>query len=163
LFHWAARKGRPFSFASQRLFSIWAALIGGQPKSCSVPDNFKWLPDRVVAPLLRALMCVPPQDKRLYLRRAEHPRRPGLDQENDYNILFRGNQVGRIWRYEYPNHPWAGLGPWHWSRCNERGRDVAKGHGSTLAAVMADFRREWDAAQKRGAAVAGAGVSTHER
>jgi len=102
-------------------------------------------------PLLRAVMCISPRDKRLYLRRADHPRRPGLDQQNDYDIIWRGKQVGRIWRYEYPNHPWTGLGPWHWRRCNERGRD-AEGHGPTLEAVMADFRRAWDAVQKRGAA-----------
>ena len=36
-----------------------------------MPDNFKWLPDKVVAPLLRALLCIPPRDMRLYLRRAD--------------------------------------------------------------------------------------------
>ena len=125
-----------------------------------MPDNFKWLPDKVVAPLLRALMCIPPRDKRLYLRRADHPRRPGLDQQNDYDIIWRGNRVGRIWRHDYQNHPWSGLGLWHWSRCNARGRHVAEGHGPTLEAVMADFRRAWDAVQSRAAV---AGGSTNER
>ena len=125
-----------------------------------MPDNFKWLADKVVAPLLRALMCIPPRDKRLYLRRADHPRRPGLDQQNDYDIIWCGNRVGRIWRHDYQNHPWSGLGLWHWSRCNERGRDVAEGHGPTLNAVMADFRRAWEVVQSRAAVTRG---NTNER
>ena len=120
-----------------------------------MPDNFKWLPHDIVQPLLRALMCIQPRDSKLYLRRADHPRRPGLDQKNDYNVICRGNRVGRIWRYEYANHPWQGLGPWHWSRCNERGRDVAEGHGLTLEAVTAGFRRAWDEAANGGASAAG--------
>ena len=108
-------------------------------------DGLKRLPDSIVAPLLRALVCIPRRpDNRLTLQRADGPRPPSLDQKNDYNVVWRGHSIGRIWRYEYPGHPWTGLGPWHWYWRSVPDRTDTTGHGPTLEAVMADFRRVWD-------------------
>jgi hypothetical protein len=108
-------------------------------------QNFRRLPDDVAAQLLRALECIPAPQERLALQRADQPRPPGFDQQNDYNVMWKGRQIGRVWRHAYDNHPWSGKGPWHWYWRNVPGRIDASGHGPTLESVMADFRRAWDA------------------
>ena len=65
-------------------------------------DGFKPLPDHVVAPLLRALACIPrTADQRLVLRKVTDTRPPCWSLENDYDVMFRGRKVGRIWMYDY--------------------------------------------------------------
>ena len=108
-------------------------------------ENFRYLPDKIVVPLLHALSCIPHPDRRLILQRADHPRMPGHDQQNDYNVLWRGRQIGRIWRYEYTEHPWSSKPAWHWEWRDVPDRTDAAGHGPTLESVMADFRRVWNA------------------
>ena len=54
-----------------------------KPRRVLKPDNFRYLADKVVAPLLQALSCIPHPDQRLSLRRAEHRRRPSLDQATE--------------------------------------------------------------------------------
>jgi hypothetical protein len=103
-------------------------------------DGLKRLPDSIVAPLLRALVCIPRRpDHRLTLQRADGPRPPSFDQNNDYNVLWRGRPIGRIWKYEYPNHTWTGLGPWHWGWRSVPDRPDMTGHGPNLEAVMQTF------------------------
>ena len=64
-------------------------------------DGLKPLPDHVVAPLLRALACIPrTRDARLILRKRTDGRPPGWDRENDYDLVFRGRKVGPIWKYD---------------------------------------------------------------
>jgi hypothetical protein len=80
-------------------------------------DGLVTLPDHVTAGLLRALMSIRRKpESRLLLQRSEYGRAPGYDQQNDYNVVWQGRWVGRIWRYDYPNHTWTGLGSWHWHR-----------------------------------------------
>ena len=54
--------------------------------------DLKPLPEHVVAPLLRALACIPRSaDTRLLLRKAGSRRPPGWDgdAENDFDVMFR--------------------------------------------------------------------------
>jgi hypothetical protein len=106
------------------------------------------LPDHALAPLLRALACIPrTADARLLLRKVQEGRRPGMDSESDFDVVFRGRKVGRIWRYDY-----AGARSdegarylWHWYIRGVEGRADIDGHAATFDAAMADFRRAWDA------------------
>jgi hypothetical protein len=103
------------------------------------------LPDKVAASLLDALVSIDTaRGERLVLRRPDHDRRPEMDRTKDYNVLWRGSEIGRIWYHVYTRHPWEGLGPWHWDWQLERHGPWTKGHAPTLEAAMADFRRAWD-------------------
>lgn len=109
------------------------------------PDGLKRLPDHVVAPLLRALMTIPRRpDARLILQKVEPGRPPGWDRQPDYNVLFRGRAIGRIWRFEYPDSGEMGRHPWHWRWREVEGRADTAGHAPTLEAAMTDFRKAWD-------------------
>lgn len=109
-------------------------------------DNFQRLPESVTATLLRALMTIRPRpDNRLTLQRPEEDRAPGWDRLTDYHVIWRGQRIGRVWQYAYVNHPWTGLGPWHWQWSSVPGKPNTEGHAPTLEAAMADFRRAWDA------------------
>jgi hypothetical protein len=110
------------------------------PKRALIP-----LPDRVAAALLDALVSIDDaRNDRLVLQRPDHDRRPEMDRTKDYNVLWRGREIGRIWFHEYRLHPWEDLGPWHWDWQLERLGPHTKGHAPTLEAAMADFRRAWD-------------------
>jgi hypothetical protein len=57
-------------------------------------DGLKPLPDHVIAPLLRALACIPrTADTRLLLVKRTDGRPPGWDRENDYDVVFRGRNA----------------------------------------------------------------------
>ena len=116
----------------------------------AMPDGLRRLPNHVVAPLLRALMCIPrTPDSRLSLRnRQPDGRAPGLGREPDYDVIFRDRPIGRIRKYDYTGDT---TGPmtdylWHWYWRNMDGKKDTQGHSPTLEAVMADFRRAWDSA-----------------
>jgi hypothetical protein len=111
------------------------------------PDGLKRLPDHVVAPLLRALMTIPRRpDARLILQKVEPGRPPGWSNQPDYNVVFRGRAVGRIWRFEYRDAGGEmGRHPWHWRWREVEGRADTTGHAPTLEAAMTDFRKAWDA------------------
>ena len=71
-------------------------------------DGLRPLPDDIVAPLLRALVTLRPRpESRLYLQRSERGRPPDWDAFNDYNVLFRGRPVDRIWRSIYQDSEMA--------------------------------------------------------
>lgn len=108
-------------------------------------DGLRRLPDHVVPPLLRALESLPAPGGKLILRRAEYSRMPGHDQRNDYDVIWCGRTIGRVWRHHYQNHPWRDVGLWHWHWDRVPGRPGGSGHGPTLESVLADFRRVWDA------------------
>ncbi len=112
-----------------------------------MPKNgLRPLPDDIVAPLLRALVTIRPQpESRLYLQRAPHGRPPDWDVSNDYDVLFRGRPVGRIWRSIYKDSEWRDY-PWHWSiRLPGDMGDIDWNHSMTLLEAMTGFRRAWDA------------------
>ena len=94
----------------------------------------------------------PRPETRLTLQRPEYDRPPNFDARYDYNVLFRGKVVGRMWRYEYRNHPWQDQPPWHWDWRGVPGRPDTEGHAPTLESAMADFRKAWDSALESGAA-----------
>ena len=110
------------------------------------PDGLRRLPDHVVAPLLRALMTIPRRpDGRLILQKVEPGRPPGWSNEPDYNVLFRGRAIGRIWRFEYRDVGGdMGRYPWHWHWRDVEDRTDQTGHAPTLQAAMAGFRKAWD-------------------
>src|SRR6266700_1418201 len=110
------------------------------------PDGLKRLPDHVVAPLLRALMTIPRRpDGRLILQKVEPGRPPGWDREPDYNVVFRGRTIGRIWRFAYTDSSGdMGRYPWHWHWSDVEGRPDKTGHVPTLEAAMTAFRTAWD-------------------
>ena len=88
-------------------------------------DGLRPLPEHVLAPLLRALACIPrTADTRLLLRKVESGRPPGRDAENDFDVLFRGRRVGRIWRYDYTGKLSGDRARflWHWYFGNAEGR-----------------------------------------
>ena len=65
-------------------------------------DALRPLPDHVLAPLLRALACIPrTAETRLARRKVREGRRPGMDAANDFDVMFRDRKVGRIWRFDY--------------------------------------------------------------
>ena len=101
-------------------------------------DRLVRLPDHVTATLLRALMSIRP---------------PGWDPNTDYNVLFRGKTVGRIWRYHYRGHDGdMDRLNWHWQfQCFAMAPTI-DGHAPTLEAAMAEFRRAWDAEHESGVA-----------
>lgn len=86
----------------------------------------------------------PAPEARLYLQRAEYGRAPGWDASTDYNVLFRGRPIGRIWRFIYDKERHQDF-PWHWRLMppNEGREDW--GHAMTLIEAMEHFRRAWDA------------------
>jgi hypothetical protein len=115
-------------------------------RSFAMPkDGLIRLPDKVAAALLQALASIDAvRNDRLVLQRPERDRRPEMDRTKDYDVLWRGRAIGRIWFHKYTMHPWEGLGPWHWDWQLERLGPVTGGHARTLEAAMADFRRAWD-------------------
>lgn len=72
---------------------------------------------------------------------------PGHDPESDYDVIWQGRIIGRVWRYEYKNHPWYKEPPWHWRWSDVKGRMDRAGHSPTLEAAMADFRKAWGRAR----------------
>ena len=68
-------------------------------------NGLRRLPDHVVAPLLRAIIMIPHvAEARLLLRRSEWARPPTRDVNDDYNVIWRDETVGRIWRSDYRGH-----------------------------------------------------------
>ena len=111
-------------------------------------DGLKPLPDHVIAPLLRALACIPRSaDARLLLRKPEFQRRPCTGEEQDYDVVFRGRKVGRIWEHDYTGAVSGEMARWlwHWDRRDADGRKDAEGHCGSLHEAMAQFRAAWDA------------------
>src|SRR5688572_1823402 len=116
-------------------------------------DGLVPLPDHVTAGLLRAIMSIRPRPQsRLILQRLDHDRAANWDRSQDHDVLHRGRVIGRIWRHEYRNHPWADAPPWHWHWRGVTGLPDTEGHAQTLEAAMADYRRAWDAARESGVA-----------
>jgi hypothetical protein len=116
-------------------------------------DGLVRLPDHVTATLLRALMSIRPRpESRLMLQRIDYGRPPGWDAKTDFNVHFRGREIGRIWRHEYKDHGDYSRHPWHWYFRGVPGRPDTTGHAPTLEAAMADFRKAWDAASESGVA-----------
>jgi hypothetical protein len=109
-------------------------------------DGLRPLPDDIVAPLLRALVTLrPTPENRLYLQRSEYGRAPGWDAETDYNVIYRGRPVGRIWRHIYERHAFQNC-PWHWTvRPSNDDWQEDWGHAMTLQEAMEQFRMSWDA------------------
>src|SRR5687767_8027108 len=98
---------------ASRAARLWALFLAQSLAACRPADSLtrsppmpKWdglkpLPQHVVAPLLRALACIPrTRDARLILRKRTDGRPPGWDRENDHDVEFRGRKVGRIWKYD---------------------------------------------------------------
>ena len=101
-------------------------------------DGLKPLPDHVLAPLLRALACIPrTADARLMLVRRTDGRPPGYNRENDYDVMFRGRKVGRIWKYDYTGKVGGEMAHWlwHWDWRDVDGRKDAQGHAPSLEAA----------------------------
>ena len=98
-------------------------------------DGLKPLPDHVIAPLLRALACIARTvDARLLLVKRTDGRPPGYDRENDYDVVFRGRKVGRIWKYDYTGKVGGEMARWlwHWDLRNVDGRKDAEGYCGSL-------------------------------
>ena len=70
-----------------------------------------------------------------------------LDAENNYDVLFRGRKVGRIWKYDYTGKASGDRARylWHWYSRDVQGHKDTEGDAPTLEAAMAEFRRVWDA------------------
>jgi hypothetical protein len=110
-------------------------------------DGLRRLPDHVVAPLLRALMTIPRRPaSRLLLQRRTPGRPPGWDREPDYDVMFRGRAIGRIWRFDYARSCGGEMAQhlWHWQWRDVPERADMTGNAPTLEAAMAGFRQAWD-------------------
>ena len=97
---------------------------------------------------MRAVACIPrTRDARLLLVKRTDGRPPGWDRENDYDVVFRGRKVGRIWKYDYTGKVGGemALWLWHWDWRDVDGRKDAEGHCGSLEVAMAQFREAWDA------------------
>lgn len=99
-----------------------------------------------MAPLLRALVTIrPTPENRLYLVRSEYGRAPGWDAATDYNVVYRGRPIGRIWRHIYERHSFQNC-PWHWTlRPSNDDSQEDWGHSMTPQEAMEQFRMAWDA------------------
>jgi hypothetical protein len=98
--------------------------------------------------LLRVLACIPrTTDVRLVLRRIDDGRPPSWDRENDFDVVFRGRKVGRIWCFDYTGKVSGDRARylWHWYFRDVEGRKDREGDAQTLEAAMSDFRKAWDA------------------
>jgi hypothetical protein len=69
------------------------------------------------------------------------------DKDNDYDVMFRGRKVGRIWLFDYTGKLSGEMARhlWHWDWHGVEGRVDCRGHADTLEAAVAGFRRAWDA------------------
>jgi hypothetical protein len=114
-------------------------------------DRLVPVPMHVAASLLAALASLPPRrEARLVLKRLDYERAPTNDRGNDYDVLFGGQVVGRVWRHEYRLHPWEGW-LWHWRFRRTRGSPHTEGHGQTLDEALAAFREAWDSSAETAA------------
>ena len=80
---------------------------GSGPTLSRMPrwDGLKPLPDHAVAPLLRALMCIPRRpESRLILQPVNEARAPFWTTEGDYSVIWRSTKVGRI---SYDHKPYG--------------------------------------------------------
>jgi hypothetical protein len=107
-------------------------------------DGLVRLPDHITASLMRALMHVRHTPAaRLLLKPPEHTRAPVWSTPKaDYDVLHRGEKVGRIWRFTYTREPHQDF-PWHWTLVSES-RKQDSGHSLTLHEAMEHFRHAWD-------------------
>jgi hypothetical protein len=53
-------------------------------------------------------------ESRLVLQRAEFGRAPGWDDDGDFNVMWRGRAVGRIYRFDRNDDPGREGFSWHW-------------------------------------------------
>jgi hypothetical protein len=106
-------------------------------------DGLVRLPDHIVAPLLRALMHIrhTPQS-RLLLEHPTEGRAPGWNITTDFDVLWRGQKVGRIWRHIYVREAFEEF-PWHWD-ITAANRRHEWGHSLTLHEAMEQLRLAWD-------------------
>ena len=117
-------------------------------------DGLRRLPDHVVAPLLRALMCIPRRpESRLSLRKVVPPR---LHRNaEDYRVHKQDDVVGSIWLDPNPETLEAKIAPWIWSIDTTRGgTDMEHGWWSggrfrTREEAMNAFRNAWDSHQPK--------------
>ena len=108
-------------------------------------DGLTRLPDAMVATLMRALSQVRhnPND-RLLLQPPRDARAPVWHTPKaDYDVWYRGQIVGRVWRFIYDEGEAQGYA-WHWEmRAPNRKRPWR--HALTLHEAMEQFRGTWDA------------------
>ena len=122
-------------------------------------DGLTPLPDHVVAPLLRVLMCIQRRpESRLYLRKAVPPRMHRTAE--DYRVhrtvvtgaLHRDAHVGSIWLDPNPERLEDRLAPWRWQIDTTNGGTDMKGwwtggRARTREEAMDAFRNAWDSHQ----------------
>jgi hypothetical protein len=122
-------------------------------------DGLRGLQNHVVAPLLRALACIPrTPDSRLLLRDRTKDHRPPGHGELDYDVIFRERPIGRIWKFDYTGDTTTGPRAdylWHWYWRDMDGKKDTHGHSPTLEAAMADFRRSLGTRPRRKSLAAG--------
>jgi hypothetical protein len=107
-------------------------------------DRLVPVPISVAASLLAALASLPARrEARLVLKRLDYERAPTNDRQNDYDVLFNGQVVGRVWMHEYKRHPFEGQ-PWHWRFQRTKMGTHTHGHAPTLNDALAGFRQAWD-------------------
>jgi hypothetical protein len=116
-------------------------------------DGLRRLPDHVVAPLLRALMCIPRTgESRLLLQPVQERRPPFWTMVDDYDVAYRGRRVGRIdrepdGRCEVPAAPWRWFLNWDGDggiEVADPRRKMAHGRAATRGEAMTAFRRAFD-------------------
>ena len=106
-------------------------------------DGLIRLPDHIVAPLMRALMVVRHNPhSRLLLQPAEHPRPPVWGAlKSDYDVTWRGEKVGRIWRHTYEREPHEGDEP-TLRACGELERAVVAGAEAGVPVGLVEAEHE---------------------
>jgi hypothetical protein len=107
-------------------------------------DQLKPLPQHVVAPLLRALMCIARRPEgRLILQPVTERRAPFYTLEHDYRVMWRGVKVGRI---DYDHRPYPGEAHvrWRWFLNDTQRNRMASGRRATREEAMAAFRNAFD-------------------
>lgn len=132
----------------------------GRPFPC-MADELRRLPNHVVGPLLRALMCIPRRpESRLYLRKAVPPRMHR--NQEDYRVtrvvrvgdVRRDENVGSIWLDGNPERLEDRITPWRWSIDTWHGGInpdgwMTSGRARTREEAMDAFRNAWDTYQPK--------------
>ncbi len=105
-------------------------------------DGVTYLPEYITAHLMRALFHVRhnPND-RLILQPPANPRAPVWNTPKaDYDVIYRGQCVGHIWRFVHDDSPGFA---WHWG-IRAKDRKHESGHSLTRWEAMEQFRAAWD-------------------
>jgi hypothetical protein len=108
-------------------------------------DGIRLLPKRITETLVRAFAALPAVNTDvLILQPAAEPRAPLWEIKDDYNVLWMGEKVGRIYLNLESFEAREFNRPWYWGFSHPTLGRSAYGRVATRQAAMAALRAAWD-------------------